>query len=195
VDVQGGEPVEVNVGGKEGGTTTFTLPPLTAPSGNEELLAADRRMQELTSYQITETLRPAETPVVAHYTYQEPDRMHLTASTGFERIIVGLAAYSHDQPGTPWDFQQLTEPVTADRYIWDYGTPSSIRVTGDETVDGVPSRVVSFFERSSGLPIWFRLWVGGDNLVRRAEMRADAHFMEDLYSGFDQPVQIEPPTG
>jgi hypothetical protein len=68
-------------------------------------------------------------------------------------------------------------------------------VTGEETVDGVPSRVVSFFERASGLPVWFRLWVGGDNLVRRAEMRAPVHFMDDLYSGFDQPVQIEPPTG
>jgi copper transport protein len=194
-EVMGGEPVEVDVGGKGGGTARFTLPALPAPAGNQALLAADRQMRQLTTYQITETLRPAEAPVIAYYTYAAPDRMRLAATTGFERIIVGLAAYSHDRPGTPWDFQQLSEPVAADRYIWDYGSPSSIRVTGDETVDGVPSRVVSFFERASGLPVWFRLWVGGDNLVRRAEMRAPVHFMDDLYGGFDQPVQIEPPTG
>jgi copper transport protein len=195
VDVRGGEPVEVDVGGKGGGVARFTLPALPAPPGNEALLAADRHMRHLQTYQVAETLRPAEGPVIADYTYEAPDRMRLTASTGFERIIVGLAEYSHDRPGTPWDFQQLPEPVAADRYIWDYGSPSSIRVTGDETVDGVPSRVVSFFERASGFPIWFRLWVGGDNLVRRAEMRGPAHFMDDLYGGFDQPVQIEPPTG
>jgi hypothetical protein len=171
------------------------VPALPAPPGNEALLAADRHMRHLQTYQVAETLRPAEGPVIADYTYEAPDRMRLTASTGFERIIVGLAEYSHDRPGTPWDFQQLPEPVAADRYIWDYGSPSSTRVTGDETVDGVPSRVVSFFERASGFPIWFRLWVGGDNLVRRAEMRGPAHFMDDLYGGFDQPVQIEPPTG
>ena len=35
--------------------------------------------------------------------------------------------------------------------------------------------------------------LGSDNLVRRTEMRAPLHFMEDRYSGFDQAVQIEPP--
>jgi hypothetical protein len=193
-DLQGGETLQVEVGGKDGGAATFTLPPLPVPSGSEALLAADRHMQQLTTYQLTETLRPPENPVVANYTYEDPDRMHLTASDGFERIIVGLAAYSRDRPGAAWDFQQLPQPVTPDRFNWDYGTPTSVRVTGDETIDGVQSRVVSFFERSSGLPIWFSLSVGNDNLVRKTEMRAPLHFMEDLYTGFDQPVQIQPPT-
>ena len=152
-------------------------------------------MQQLRTYALSETLRPPENPVVSNYAYEAPDRMQLTANTGFERIIVGLAAYSHDHPGTPWDFQQLPEPITVDRYIWDYGTPFSVRVIGDDVIDGVPSHVVSFYEHTSGLPIWFRLWVGPDNLVRRADMMAPEHFMTNLFSGFDQPVQIEPPTG
>jgi copper transport protein len=192
-DLRGGETVQVDVGGRQGGTATFTVPPLPAPSGTEALLAADRQMQKLTTYQLTETLRPPQIPVVADYTYEDPDRMHLTASDGFERIIVGLAAYSRDKASAPWDFQQLPEPITPDRYNWDYGTPTSVRVTGDETIDGVPSRVLSFFERSSGLPIWFSLWVGSDDLVRKTEMMAPLHFMEDVYSGFNQPVQIQPP--
>jgi copper transport protein len=194
-DLRGGESINVEVGGKDGGVARFTVPSLPAHSGSEVLVAADRRMQQLRTYQLTETLRPSENPVIANYTYEEPDRMHLTASTGFERIIVGLAAYSHDRPGTPWDYQQLPEPIAADRYIWDYGSPSTIRVVGDEVIDGVPSRVVSFYERTSGLPIWFRLWVGPDNLVRGADMMAPSHFMNDLFGGFDQPVQIAPPTG
>ncbi|MGH2688768.1 MAG: hypothetical protein ACRDKW_08180 [Actinomycetota bacterium] len=55
--------------------------------------------------------------------------------------------------------------------------------------------MISFFEDRGGTPVWFRLWVDGDGLVHRAQMRAHGHFMDHRYFDFDAPFDIEPPTG
>lgn len=43
-------------------------------------------------------------------------------------------------------------------------------------------------------PAWFRLLVAPDGRVLEAEMLAPGHFMTHRFSGFDEPVSIEPPT-
>ena len=43
--------------------------------------------------------------------------------------------------------------------------------------------------------MWFKLCIDGDGLVRRAEMRAQGHFMDHRYFAFNEPVTIEPPKG
>jgi hypothetical protein len=42
---------------------------------------------------------------------------------------------------------------------------------------------------------WFRVWGDADGLARRAEMRAQGHFMDDRYYDFDALFTIEPPLG
>ncbi|MBO0684791.1 MAG: hypothetical protein J2P45_16685, partial [Candidatus Dormibacteraeota bacterium] len=193
--VQGGERVQVRVGGSQGGEAGFTLPALPAPSGAELLLQAEQRMRQLQTYQAQETLGPARPLLAVSYTYQAPDRVSLQTSAGFERVVVGLTGYSREGPQGSWQVQKLTEPIVADSFVWDYAKPTAVRILGEETVDGVPSQVVGFFEQSPGFPAWFRVWVGSDNLVRRVEMDGPSHFMVETYGGFDQPVEVEPPTG
>jgi len=52
----------------------------------------------------------------------------------------------------------------------------------------------AFFGPSDSAPIWFRLWVDADGLVRRAEMRAAGHFMDQRYGDFDAHLAIQAPS-
>jgi len=87
--------------------------------------------------------------------------------------------------------------LTVPTFIWDappraeYGAP---RILGLEDVDGVPTRIVSFFVQVGQTPYWYRLWVDRDGLVRRAEMRGQGHFMDHHYRDFDAALRIEPPS-
>ena len=80
------------------------------------------------------------------------------------------------------------------KFTWDYFRPFiGAHIVGRETVDGVPTSIISFAGGQGGTPIWFRLWVDPKGLVRRAEMRAPGHFMNDRYYDYDAPFWIEPP--
>ncbi|MBO0687712.1 MAG: hypothetical protein J2P45_31575, partial [Candidatus Dormibacteraeota bacterium] len=132
--LQGGEALQVLVGGAQGGEARFTLPALPAPSGADLLLQAEQRMRQLQTYQAQETLGPARPPLAVSYTYQAPDRVSLQTSAGFERVVVGLAGYSREGSRGPWQVQKLTEPIVADSFVWDYAKPSAVRVLGEEVV-------------------------------------------------------------
>ena len=51
--------------------------------------------------------------------------------------------------------------------------------------------VLTFLDR--GLPGWFRLRVS-DQRPRVLHMTAAAHFMTERYVGFDEPVDVSPPS-
>ena len=67
------------------------------------------------------------------------------------------------------------------------------RIVGQATVDGVDTRVLAFFDGTPQTPVWYQLWVDGDGLVHRAEMRAQGHFMTHRYVDFDAPLSVDPP--
>lgn len=69
----------------------------------------------------------------------------------------------------------------------------AIRTIGTDTVDGIPTDIVAFFR--SDVSAWFKLWVSqSDGRVLRMQMRAEGHLMNHDLTGFDQPVDIRPPT-
>jgi hypothetical protein len=61
----------------------------------------------------------------------------------------------------------------------------------------VPVRKVSFFggHGTDPEPVWFTLWLDRSGRVLRSQMWAPNHFMDDRYSGFDQPVNMPHPPG
>lgn len=66
---------------------------------------------------------------------------------------------------------------------------------GKARINGIDTTEVSFLGgREQGTPVWFRLWIDDRGLVRRAEMRAQGHFMDHRYYDFDAPVTIKPPA-
>ena len=87
-------------------------------------------------------------------------------------------------------------PVPVPSFIWDYFKPLiDPHVMGSASIDGVDTTVVAFFGHAGDTGVWFRLWIDGDGLVRRAEMRANGHFMDHTYFDFGAPLSITPPVG
>jgi copper transport protein len=193
LDLRGGERVEVRVGGTAGGTAVFELPPLPAPDGLPVYREMQRRMHSLRSYRVREVLSSGRSAVRADYAFEAPDRMRAALATGFERIVVGPREWRREGPHAPWRTGS-TVPVDVPRFMWDFsGPPVGVRVVGRERLDGRETTVLSFAGRSGPFAVWYRLWVDRDGLVRRAEMRAQGHFMDHRYFAFDRDLGVGPP--
>ena len=193
--LRGGEPVSVEVLGRRGGTAAFRIPSLPAPDGAAVLRRMQDRMHRLTTYRLEEILRPADPPLRASYAFQAPDRMRMELSTGTETVLIGTTRYSREGPTALWRRDSALR-LTVPFFIWDNRRLVSPRVLGTETLTGVPTDVISFFGPSGSTPIWFRLWIDRTGLVRKAQMRANGHFMDHRYAAFDAPLEIRaPPTG
>jgi hypothetical protein len=191
-DLRGGETLEVKVEGSAGGTAQFVLPQLPAVDAREQVQRLEARMSGLRTVHVDETLRPAPVPLVAKYAFQAPDRMSLDLSTGGQSVVVGPVRYSRDGPQAHWKVEDAL-PVRAPAFPWDSGPVVAPRLLGVGEADGVAMQVVSFFTGTAETPVWIRVWVDGDSLVRRVEMRAQAHIMDERNYDFDAPIVISAP--
>lgn len=158
-------------------------------------------MQELKTFRQDEVLGPADPPLHALYTFQAPDRMRLEFENGTQTVWVGGIRYTRDRPDAPWRVEQLGFGMTVPSFVWEpvpkTDDPSvyiAPRIVGAASLEGVRTQILPIFLQQSGIPVWFRLWVDADGLVRRAEMRAQGHFMDHRYYDFDAPLSIEPPV-
>jgi hypothetical protein len=68
------------------------------------------------------------------------------------------------------------------------------RIVGTEVVNGKWTTELSFYGPNQGAPVWFRLWIDRHDYVQKAEMRAEGHFMNHLFSHFNAPNSIRPPV-
>jgi hypothetical protein len=151
-------------------------------------------MHALRTYRLEEVLASGLATVRASYAFEAPDRARISVRGGATRILVGGKEYFRPRPGARWRVEP-GPPLRVPVFVWDsFLPPVAPRIVGAAVVDGVRTRIVSF-AGSGSIPIWFRLWVDGTGLVRRAEMRAQGHFMDHRYSGFDAPIEIGPPPG
>ncbi len=191
--LRGTETLTVTVAGAGGGTASFALPPLPAPDAHEMTDQLQARMHDLTRYRVDEVLRPAAVPLAVTYAYQAPDRVWFQVAHGSETVIVGETRYSRDGPGSPWRVDPVPAVQVPD-FIWDAGPVVAPRALGTLVEDGRKLHGVTFFEGAAGTPIWFELWADDQGLVWRAEMRAQAHFMEHRYSDFDGAFDVHAPV-
>ena len=198
VQLQGGESISVSVGGPKGGMATFNIPKLPAPEGSQLLAQMMARMHGLKTYRLDETLRSGLAVIPSRYAFQAPDRLKsiVTESSGGSQMVwIGGTRYLRQGDGS-WQVLHGGPPPVVPSFIWDFFRPFiDARILGRTAVEGVPTRVVTFFGKSGVTPLWFRLWVDREGLVRQAQMRAQGHFMDDRYYDFDQPILIEPPKG
>jgi copper transport protein len=189
--LDGGETLAVTLA-PSGGTSTFTLPRLPAPRGQDLIDRAQTRMHDLAGYGLDETLRPAVQPVAVSYTYQAPDRERIQITGGSDTILIGSTRYSRGTPGAPWAAES-TQPVRVPDFVWDGSQPVASRALGSLQDEGHQLSGAAFFEDAGGVPTWFEIWLDEAGLVRRAQMLAAGHFMEDRFRDFDSAAPIEPP--
>lgn len=199
-ELRGGERVEVDVGGNNGGSAPFRLPDLPAPSGADLVAEMMRTMHSLDSYRLDESLTSGlGTTVRATYAFLAPDRytsrVQQQGGETSETIVIGGTRYLRSSHEGPWEKQTGGPPLDVPSFIWDSFQPlTEPRVIGHERVAGLDTTEVSFFGGTEqGTPVWFRLWIDDRGLVRRAEMRAQGHFMDHRYYDFDAPITIRPP--
>lgn len=198
LDLEGGEQLTVRLTGSQTGAAMFDLPSLPAPDAGPLLTEMETRMHTLRTFRLQESLGPIQPPVRATYEFQAPDRIHYEIENGNALIWIGPARYLKEGPTGAWQPEDAGFSLRVPQFIWDVSpAPDFVapHLLGEESVDGTPTQIVSFFEQSGSQPVWFRLWIDPDGLVRRAQMRAQAHFMDHRYYDFDAPFSIEPPTG
>jgi copper transport protein len=193
--------LEADVTSNRGPITIAVTVPLPTPNGRPVLDRAVAAMGQLTSLRVHETLRSDTTqaPVVADYSYRAPDSFSYSIVDGAAQITIGRQRYLREQPTEPWT-SEGESPVQAAGFSWpagfyrSYWSPAvAIRTIGIDIVGESPTDIVVFFR--SDVSAWFKLWVSeGDGRVLRMQMRAEGHLMDHDLTGFDQPVDIHPPT-
>ena len=165
--------------------------PTSLPGYMQVVQTLQRAMHQLSAYRIDETLWPASQPLRIMYAFQSPDRLSYQLSTGGQTVIVGSTRFSRSTPTGRW-IVEATLPVKVPEFAWDSGPMQDARIV-DESGPGA-EQVVSFFEASNGTPVWFRLVVDSQGLVREAEMRARGHFMDHRYFDLNAGFSILPPA-
>jgi copper transport protein len=190
----GGATVNVDVLGPGGGQATFVVPSLPAPSGASLLALMQRRMHQLHSYQVSESLSSGLTTVLSTYSAAAPDRTTWSVDAMSETIYIGTTLYSRESRDQPWTTQTAVPEDIVPSFVWDYFAPlTDAHVIGHQSIGGVPTTEVSAFGNKQATAIWFRFWIDATGLVRRAQMTAPGHFMIDDYVGLNVPVDITAP--
>jgi len=191
--IEDGQVLQVRVAGVEDAPARFELPDLPAPDGQPLVDRLNQRMARVNTFRYDEVLGPASPPLRSTAEIVAPDRIHFTILTlDRQTIRIGDLFYRRDGDG-PWDVEK-GPPVEVPSYIWDYPDKVAHSIVGADRVDGVDTTIVSVFVDHASGPIWYRLWVDDDGLVRRAEMRARGHFMDHHYADFGAPITIDPPV-
>jgi copper transport protein len=120
---------------------------------------------------------------------EAPNRLSYDIADGARAVVVGDRRWDRD-PGKQWVESPQT-PLQQPTPTWG-AAPSRAALIGSGAVAGRPVWQVSFVDRS--VPAWYTASIDKETYRTLAlEMTAPAHFMRHAYSGFDEPVSIEPP--
>lgn len=177
-----------------GRVDTSTEVVLPAADGSGLYAEVFGAMESLRSVEMDEVLRASQDGEAyqASYAFAAPDAMSLRAGDT-ERVVIGGSDFRRADGGSwetwTWPGPPFTWPGSYYREFW--AQAAAPRVIGEDEIDGVPLRVLSFVR--TDLPAWFRLWIGPDDRVRRAVMLAQGHLMDQRFRNFDKTPAIAPP--
>jgi copper transport protein len=160
------------------------------PAATRLVRDATRVFRHLRTLQIDERLASGGTHVTRTvWRLQAPDRLSYAIRDGSRAVIVGNRRWDRD-PGKRWVESPQT-PLRQPTPTWG-SAPARAALLGSGTVTGRPVWHVSFVDPS--VPAWYTASI--DKRTHRTlalEMTAPAHFMRQVYTGFDAPLEIVPP--
>jgi len=118
-----------------------------------------------------------------------PDRIAYTVTKGYSSVIIGGRRWDR-APGGRWVASAQTSPIHQPVPFWVSVTDA--HVLGTAQLRGHEVWRVSFFDPAT--PGWFEVAIDKRTLhTLELSMFTTAHFMHDVYSGFDEPAGIRPP--
>lgn len=196
VDLRGGERLTVEVTGTHGGSAVFVLPALPARDGTALAERATAWMDGLDSYHVDEVFAG----IHSTYAFARPHMVWMRIWYGTvprDTVWLGSSVYKRDAPQAPWSPPSAATPAPVPYFGWNPFKPfAAVTVVGADEVDHVPVTLVSLFggHGDDPEPVWFTLWIDpASGRVLRSQMWAPGHFMDDRYSGFNEPVTIPRP--
>jgi hypothetical protein len=176
-----------------GDRVVFHLPAhWQAQSGQSELAEVARAYRSLHALVIHERLESAPGNLLrSTYRAVAPDRLSITSSNGDRSIIVGGRRWDRHR-GAGWQESGQEPPLDPLTPFW-HGIVEDPTILGRQVVHG--RRLVRLSFAAPQIPAFFELTLDeADHRPRELEMIAAAHFMHHVYSGFDQPQRIAPPS-
>jgi hypothetical protein len=118
-----------------------------------------------------------------------PDRIAYTVTKGYSSVIIGGRRWDR-APGGRWVASAQTAPIHQPVPFW--VSVKDAHVLGTEHLRGHEVWRISFFDPAT--PGWFEVAIDKRTLhTLELSMFTTAHFMHDVYSGFDTPAGIRPP--
>jgi len=187
--------LKVDIDSNRGAISISERVPLPAPEGSSALARTLSAEEALKTAVMTETLSGSVggPTYVSTYRFQAPDRAQITLKDTTQ-ILIGQQEFRREGGG-PW--QKSTFPAPG--FSWPTGYyrdfwqgAAAARVVGTETVDGVPSQMITFVRPD--VPAWFRVWVSeSGGIIQREEMRAEGHIMDHAFSDLNGPISVQPP--
>lgn len=197
-----GRPATVRVRMREKGRTyTARLPARwrkgRAAEARRILRRAQRTMRALDTVRRYERIDSGPAGfVVTHYRFQAPDRFAYTVEgAGSRSIVIGDRQWSKFGDMPSWQLGEFGAGLpfrTRRAFRW---TPyaRSVRLLAIRRERGRRTAELALADHAT--PLWYRLWVDLSTMrVTRARMIANGHYMTHRFSGFNNPLTIEPPT-
>ena len=161
-----------------------------AADGSALMARAGRVWRSLRTLSFRERLASDAThSVTSVWRAAAPDRIAYTVTKGYSSVVIGGRRWDR-APGGRWVESSQTAPIHQPVPFW-------VSVANAHVLDSVRLRGhdvwrVSFFD--PGTPGWFEAAIDKRTLhTLELSMFATAHFMHDVYSGFDKPAGIRPP--
>jgi hypothetical protein len=183
--------VDVTVAGRRRMPWHVVLPPAWPPRDASALVdRAARTWRALDSLTFDESLASGiNIGVRSTWRVQAPDRVAYQVRGGWAGIVIGARRWDRAPGATKWQESaqtRLHQPVPPWQSVTD------AHVLGNVTYAGRPATRASFFD--PGSPAWFTIVV--DRKTHRTlelDMVTNAHFMHDVFRGFDSTPAIVPP--
>ena len=184
--------VTVDVRGGTAATNwRVALPRRWPPADAAALMTrAARVWRSLRSFSFREHLASdASHSVTSVWRAVAPDRIAYQVKGGYSGVIIGGRRWDR-APGGRWVESSQTAPIRQPAPFWTSVTDA--HVLGSATLRGHDVWRVSFFD--PGTPAWFEVAIDKRTLhTLELFMFTTAHFMHDVYAGFDQAAGIRPP--
>lgn|GEM_PF-1660546 len=195
---------DARVTSNRGDIAWSTSVPLPTAPGEELFGEMMTAMEALGSARVREELRVQEgdAPVVSDYTLVSgpADRIRwkvtgeIVEQAGI-RIGIGMQGYYSGDGGETFESYEWS----GDGFSWPEGFYSqffadiaAVRDLGTTEFDGEQVRVLTFVQPR--YPAWYRVLVDPDSKrIRRLQMRAELHLMDQTYGSYNEPLQVPPP--
>jgi hypothetical protein len=181
--------VVVHVVHEDGSVTTWpvTVPAQWPPPNASSIVArATRTYKDLKTLVIHDRL--ASDPkhfVVTRWQIVGPNKLSYQVTDGAAAVIIGNHRWDK-VPGQPWQRSAQT-PIKQPTPFW-------VSWQNAHVLSSTPTTwTVSFFDPKT--PGWYKLTIAKPTMrPLEMHMNATAHFMHDVYSGFNTPITISPPS-